>query len=492
MSERTDGSFITHIKTNLNGVLQMTEMYDGIMMTGDDLANKIIVDLHRDHVPFLIPDTAKISAYFIRGDGYTLELSEPPYATVEDGKAVVAIPALAYAVPGNISIAVRMFLDPYTEHQRGYYDSETNDFVIVTDTSITEGPHGEMIQERDANLWGQKVVIATASCYVQMTESVSIIEPGHVIPDVNDVISKLSELDALQESMTRLENTASLAEASRVNAETSRSSAESTREVSESSRITNESSRVNAETSRVEDENARVSAENARVSAENARIAAETARQNAIQNMSIGATPLSYDATPTATISDVNGHKHIQLGLVPGKPFAIKKSFSSVSQMEAYTGSDVAVNEFVIITSTVEDPDNAKLYMKLDDGWFFITDLSGATGIQGPQGDQGVGIASIAMNADYTLTIKYTNNDEYTTPYSIRGIQGAKGDRGNGIDSVVLNDDYTITINFTDPNTSWRSPIPIRGAKGDKGDPGAGGSVFTYNSETGHLDIVFG
>lgn len=82
-----------------------------------------------------------------------------------------------------------------------------------------------------------------------------------------------------------------------------------------------------------------------------------------------------------------------------------------------------------------------------------------------PRGNTGNGIASAVLNADYTLTLTFTDGNSYTTP-SIRGEVGAKGDKGNkgdkgdtgnGIASIVktatagLVDTYTIT--YTDGNT---------------------------------------
>ena len=60
------------------------------------------------------------------------------------------------------------------------------------------------------------------------------------------------------------------------------------------------------------------------------------------------------------------------------------KSYESIAEMEAdYDSDDVKVGQFVIIDSGVDDPDNGKLYLKTDEHWMFITNLSGAQGIQG-------------------------------------------------------------------------------------------------------------
>jgi hypothetical protein len=54
----------------------------------------------------------------------------------------------------------------------------------------------------------------------------------------------------------------------------------------------------------------------------------------------------------------------------------------------------------------------------------------GPTGPQGKPGENGNGIASTTLNNDYTLTIRFTNGESYTTS-SIRGEAGARGPQGN-------------------------------------------------------------
>ena len=78
-----------------------------------------------------------------------------------------------------------------------------------------------------------------------------------------------------------------------------------------------------------------------------------------------------------------------------GEPFTVKMTFPSIAAMESYVPDPehgkpvIKSGEFVMITSTVSDPDNAKLYIKTDLGYTFITDLSGAQGVKGDKGDKG-------------------------------------------------------------------------------------------------------
>lgn len=68
-----------------------------------------------------------------------------------------------------------------------------------------------------------------------------------------------------------------------------------------------------------------------------------------------------------------------------GDAFTYKKEYPSIEAMEADWGTaDVKLGEYVIINANdVEDPDDAKIYLKTQNGWKFIVDLSGMQGIQG-------------------------------------------------------------------------------------------------------------
>ena len=67
--------------------------------------------------------------------------------------------------------------------------------------------------------------------------------------------------------------------------------------------------------------------------------------------------------------------------------FAIYKTYSSIAAMNA-DKANVPEWKFVLITSTIDDPDNAKLYVKWASDFTFLTDMSGATGMKWDKGDQ--------------------------------------------------------------------------------------------------------
>lgn len=78
--------------------------------------------------------------------------------------------------------------------------------------------------------------------------------------------------------------------------------------------------------------------------------------------------------------------QYVNTGIVAiGDAFTYKKEYPSIEAMEADLGTaDVKLGEYVLInTNNVEDPDDAKVYLKTQNGWKFIVDLSGMQGIQG-------------------------------------------------------------------------------------------------------------
>ena len=90
-----------------------------------------------------------------------------------------------------------------------------------------------------------------------------------------------------------------------------------------------------------------------------------------------------------------------------GDPFTIKKTYSSIDEMNAdFSNPDIPEGSFVMIdTGNVEDVDNAKLYVKGVSSFTFITDLSGAQGIKGEKGDKGDAGDTIKMGTDFSTAV---------------------------------------------------------------------------------------
>ena len=91
--------------------------------------------------------------------------------------------------------------------------------------------------------------------------------------------------------------------------------------------------------------------------------------------------------------------------------------------------------------------------------------------IKGNKGDAGNGISDVSLVSTSGLdkTYRITFTDASPFDFVVHD--------GRGISSVVLNADYTLTLNFTD-GTSFTT-ISIRGEKGEKGATGEPGKNFT-------------
>ena len=100
-----------------------------------------------------------------------------------------------------------------------------------------------------------------------------------------------------------------------------------------------------------------------------------------------------------------------------GKGFEISKTYSSVAAMNADHGNaDVPLYGFVLIdTGDVEDEDNAKLFVKQEDGYQYLTDLSGSEGIKGDRGysayDTAVQLGFIGSEEEWIASLKKPAED---------------------------------------------------------------------------------
>lgn len=154
-----------------------------------------------------------------------------------------------------------------------------------------------------------------------------------------------------------------------------------------------------------------------------------------------------------------------------GEGFSISKVYTSYGAMQAGWKVDgVAVGGFAIISSNVEDPHNAELYVKSADGYSLIADMSGATGVkgeQGPMGPQGpVGATGAAGS---------------TGPQGPKGATGATGPQGEKGDTGATG--ATGAKGATGPTgpqgvkgeQGERGPQGIQGPKGEKGERGDSG-----------------
>ncbi len=170
-----------------------------------------------------------------------------------------------------------------------------------------------------------------------------------------------------------------------------------------------------------------------------------------------------------------------------GKGFLIDKTYSSVADMNAsYATDGVRLYGFVIIDSgDVEDEDNAKLFIKTETEYKYLTDLSEAQGIKG---EQGTGISAITADGKdvndgnvYKITLSDGNTYNFTAPKGERGFValecGGKIVRNhppNGTEKLslhiancnrrpIVDDIVTILYEDTENNDSYAVTLKVTG-----------------------------
>ena len=180
-----------------------------------------------------------------------------------------------------------------------------------------------------------------------------------------------------------------------------------------------------------------------------------------------------------------------------GEGFRIQETYKSFSDMEAASLTDgVPAGGFVLIsTDDVEDPDNAKLYVKTSTGAYkFLTDLSGAQGIQG------VGIDRIeALDGDPPedqYRIHFTNGKyfDYSIKHgeSIRVSETTESTESGGKNVVEFSDGKKITIRNGRDGRNGIDGDSLTITKIEQSDKAGGVSVITFSDAGKKLEIKNG
>lgn len=186
---------------------------------------------------------------------------------------------------------------------------------------------------------------------------------------------------------------------------------------------------VNAvKNSEVATKNANTAASNANEKAVLADAAAANANDTAEHPTYIGQDHYVYRWNKTAQAYDKTDI------YTKGDAFSIKKVYASVANMEAdKSNPDITEGDFVLVnTGDVEDPDNAKLYVKADGDFEFLVDMSGAIGFTGKTPQFSIGtISTLEAGSTATATISEDGvdsdgNPKYKINFAIpRGNPGA-------------------------------------------------------------------
>lgn len=173
-----------------------------------------------------------------------------------------------------------------------------------------------------------------------------------------------------------------------------------------------------------------------------------------------------------------------------GDAFVIVKTYPSIQAMQDdYNNPEVKKGQFVMIdTGDVENEEDSRLYLKGNTEWKFISDLSGAQGIQGLSAYQ-VAVQHGFEGTEDEWLISLKGEKGETGPKGDKGDTGEKGEQG-----------IQGPAGPTGPKGEQGEPGPkgepgadgapgIQGPKGDpgekgeKGDPGSDASVTKPNVE---------
>jgi hypothetical protein len=159
-----------------------------------------------------------------------------------------------------------------------------------------------------------------------------------------------------------------------------------------------------------------------------------------------------------------------------GDAFTIVKTYPSIQAMQDdYNNPEVKTGQFVMIdTGDVENEEDSRLYLKGDTEWKFISDLSGAQGIQGLSAYQvAVQHGFEGTEAEWLISLKGEKGE--TGPKGDKGNTGEKGDTGERGPQGLQGERGLQGIQGEQGEPGIQGPIGPKGEKGDQGERGPQG-----------------
>nr|UVX92333.1 MAG: hypothetical protein [Bacteriophage sp.] len=159
-----------------------------------------------------------------------------------------------------------------------------------------------------------------------------------------------------------------------------------------------------------------------------------------------------------------------------GDAFTIVKTYPSIQAMEDdYNNPEVKTGQFVMIdTGDVENEEDSRLYLKGDTEWKFISDLSGAQGIQGLSAYQvAVQHGFEGTEAEWLISLKGEKGE--TGPKGDKGDTGEKGATGERGPQGLQGERGLQGVQGEQGEPGIQGPIGPKGEKGDQGERGPKG-----------------
>lgn len=159
-----------------------------------------------------------------------------------------------------------------------------------------------------------------------------------------------------------------------------------------------------------------------------------------------------------------------------GDAFTIVKTYSSVQAMEDdYNNPEVKAGQFVMIdTGDVENEEDSRLYLKGDTEWKFISDLSGAQGIQGLSAYQvAVQHGFEGTEAEWLISLKGEKGE--TGPKGDKGDTGEKGATGERGPQGLQGERGLQGVQGEKGEQGIQGPVGPKGEQGEQGIQGIQG-----------------
>lgn len=444
-------------KTDINSPVRVIEL-PGNLFSADNQGNRIGVELVNQGTP--VTPVEGVTGYAIRADDQTVLIN----GSISGNKASIILPASAYVVAGPIHIVIKV---------------------------------------------GQTTVGAFSG-YVRRSTTDAIIDPGHVIPDINELLAKIAACEAATNSAntaaSNANSKATVANNAATNANTAASNANSKATLADTAANNANSKATLANTAATSANNAASSANTAATNANNKAALADekaTAANNAASTANTAATNANSKATLADTAATNANNK------------ASQADAAATNANEKASAANTAANTANTAASKIDNMTVAAQGLAAGASpTAAISEVSGHKHVlfgipKGDKGDRGLPgkdfhiaftfISVAAMEAysgdidlyDYAMIDTgsvedvetgrlycYEDDDQWHYIGDLSGAQGIRGETGTGIDSITLNQDYTLTIHMTD-GTSYTT-TSIRGATGPTGK---GISGITLNQD---------
>lgn len=159
-----------------------------------------------------------------------------------------------------------------------------------------------------------------------------------------------------------------------------------------------------------------------------------------------------------------------------GDTFTIVKTYSSVQAMEDdYNNPEVKKGQFVMIdTGNVENEEDSRLYLKGNTEWKFISDLSGAQGIQGLSAYQ-VAVQHGFEGTEDEWLISLKGEKGETGPKGDKGDTGEKGATGERGPQGLQGERGLQGVRGEQGKPGIQGPVGPKGEQGEQGIQGIQG-----------------